>query len=342
MELVLTRAKRHRLIWQHKSERDKRVCDRIKAVLLYDKGYSYTEIAEILLLDDETIRRHIKEYGESEKLMTHNGGSDTHLNEEQTLKLIAHLQEKMYLYVKDICVYVKKEFKKRYSISGMTQWLKANKFCYKKPHAVPAKADKEAQANFINRYKRLAKKDPIKEPVLFLDSVHPHHQTQLSYGWILRGERYAVKTTGRQYRLNIMGSISLHDHHVEYLEADKITAEEIKQFLLQLSRAYPNAKKIHIIWDNAGYHRSRDIQAFAKTCRIKIHYLPPYSPNLNPIERLWKMMREVVTYNRYYETFAEFSVAIRMFLKNTKKIKTTLQTRITDNFQTLENIKFAS
>ena len=62
MERKLTPQQRERLLKSHRKERDKRVCDRIKAVLAYDDGYSYSEIARILLLDDETIRRHIDEY----------------------------------------------------------------------------------------------------------------------------------------------------------------------------------------------------------------------------------------------------------------------------------------
>ncbi|MCH9756018.1 MAG: transposase, partial [Gammaproteobacteria bacterium] len=54
------------------------------------------------------------------------------------------------------------------------------------------------------------------------------------------------------------------------------------------------------IWDNAGYHKSQAIRDFVKKTNIELHFLPPYSPNLNPIERLWKIMHENVTYNRYY------------------------------------------
>jgi hypothetical protein len=56
MEKILTARKREKLVQRHRKERDKRICDRIKAVLAYDDGYSYSEIARILLLDDETIR----------------------------------------------------------------------------------------------------------------------------------------------------------------------------------------------------------------------------------------------------------------------------------------------
>jgi len=62
MENILTSKERQNLISRHRKERDGRIRDRIKAVLLSDKGYSNTKIAEILLLDDETIRRHIEDY----------------------------------------------------------------------------------------------------------------------------------------------------------------------------------------------------------------------------------------------------------------------------------------
>src|SRR5262245_19438781 len=141
MEKLLTSREREKLIKRHRKERDGRIRDRIKAVLAYDDGYSYSEIERILLLDDETIRRHIEDYLKEQKLSPENGGSVSLLSIKETNELIEHLQEITYLYVKDICQYVKNKYKKHYSISGMTKWLKNNGFSYKKPHAVPAKAD---------------------------------------------------------------------------------------------------------------------------------------------------------------------------------------------------------
>ena len=75
MDRRLTLEELKNLIASHKKERDGRVRDRIKAVLLYDKGYNYSKIAEILLLDDETIRRHVQDYFSQHKLAPENGGS---------------------------------------------------------------------------------------------------------------------------------------------------------------------------------------------------------------------------------------------------------------------------
>lgn len=73
-----------------------------------------------------------------------------------------------------------------------------------------------------------------------------------------------------------------------------------------------------------------------KEClKIKLHYLPPYSPNLNLIERLWEIMHERVTYNRYHEKFADFTEAIMGLIQHIGRCKNILRSRITDNFQTL-------
>ena len=121
MDLKLTDKKCQNLIQRHGQKRDKRICDRIKAVLFFDNGYSYSEIAQLLLLDDETIRRHINDYQQENKLTTHNGGSNGKLSERETRELIEHLAEVAYLRIKDICHYAKLQYNKQYSISKMTK-----------------------------------------------------------------------------------------------------------------------------------------------------------------------------------------------------------------------------
>lgn len=78
---------------QHKQERDGRIRDRIKAVLLHDKGWSPQQIAEALLISDQAVRNHIEEYQVSRKLKPENGGSEEKLSKEQSENLEAHLQK---------------------------------------------------------------------------------------------------------------------------------------------------------------------------------------------------------------------------------------------------------
>jgi transposase len=85
------------MIFLSDAERDKRICDRIKAVLLFDKGWSIAAIAEVLLLSEDAIHEHIAEYKESKKLKPENGGSIQKLSIEHSNELAAHLRSHTYL-----------------------------------------------------------------------------------------------------------------------------------------------------------------------------------------------------------------------------------------------------
>lgn len=131
-------------------------------------------------------------------------------------------------------------------------------------------------------------------------------------------------------------------HKIIHHETDKVNADSIKVFLKSLRNRHAAGEKIHLIWDNVGYHKSKEVKSFAKQLNIRIHYLPPYSPNLNPIERLWKMMHEEVTYNQYYEKFSDFQDAVFGFFKKIGRQKVLLRSRLTDNFQIINAPMFAS
>jgi len=94
---------------------------------------------------------------------------------------------------------------------------------------------------------------------------------------------------------------------------------------------------IHLILDGAGYHRADKVKEKAEELNIKLHFLPPYSPNLNPIERLWKVMNEHARNNRYFESAKEFRQSIRDFFDVTlPDITDSLNSRVNDNFQTFD------
>ncbi len=182
----------------------------------------------------------------------------------------------------------------------------------------------------------------LKEPIYFRDRVHPQYQTYLKYGWILKGEQKLVPTTARQPRLRIIGGICLQGHRVVYQQPDKINATHIAGSFCCLRQHHSGKYKIHIILDNAGYHKNPALQIFAKNLAIERHDLPPYSPNLNSIERLWKIMREKVFSNQSYLTFLDFAQATLNFFRNINKNKLLLHPRITNNFPVLHSPLFVS
>jgi transposase len=165
---------------QHKRERDKRVCDRIKAVLLADEGWASQQIAKVLLISDQAVREHVQEYKTLNKLKPESGGSEEKLSEEQSRQLAGHLEVYTYLYVKDIVAYVEATFKVAYSVPGMRHWLRRHKFSYNKPALVPGKADKERQQQWLSEYERLRQGLPEDETIGFIDGVHPTHNVYQS------------------------------------------------------------------------------------------------------------------------------------------------------------------
>jgi len=109
-----------------------------------------------------------------------------------------------------------------------------------------------------------------------------------------------------------------------------LVTKNLKAFRINLTH------KSKVIIDGAGYHRAKDLKEKAVNLNIKLQYLPPYSPNLNPIERLWKVMNEHFRDNRYFATAKEFRDKIDEFFNQTHpEIGDSLGTRINDNFQVL-------
>ncbi len=322
---------------RHKTEKSGDVRDRIKTVVLRNSGWTEEKIAEALLIHIDTVKRHLKDYHDSEgkKLKSENGGSVSKLNDAQKTELSAHLEIHTYTKVQDICEYVKADYNITYTVSGMTSWLGVNGFSYKKPKETPFKADLEKQQAFIEYYEDLKKASQEDEPILFVDSVHPTMATKVSYGWIKTGSDKAIGTVASRTRMNITGAIDLSTMKVISNEFETINGENIIKFLKQVIATYPKAKKVHLILDQAGYHKSSIVTDFASQNGIKLHYLPAYySPNLNPIERLWKVMNETARNNVVFKSAEEFRTRIRKFFATVYPVMAqSLVDRLTDNFR---------
>ena len=336
MKIFITEQQKAELERLHDSSRDGRVRDRIKAILLASEGWSSAMIAQALRLHQTTIDHHISEFLNKGKLKPENGGSDSKLSAEQTAFLISQLSDNLFHHTRDVIAFVTRTWNIIFSIPGMNKWLHRNGFTYKKPSGVPHKLSEEKQRQFIEYYKEL-KTTVGDEPILFIDGVHPTQATKISYGWIRKGQKKAVKTTGSRTRLNIMGALNLKALTSPLIcEYKTINEYNVSLFLNEIRKVYPDYKKIHVILDGAGYHRSQLVKDWAEVVNIRLHYLPPYSPNLNPIERMWKLMNEHARNNRYFSSTREFREAISVFFNQTlPDIADSLTSRINDHFQVL-------
>lgn len=333
MKIHLTSEQWIALEMLHKSSRDCRMRDRIRCVLLAADDWTAAMIGRSQLIDETTVRRHLNDWLNGGKLKPENGGSQSHLNEAQTAEIIAYLMVNLLPTTQAIVSLVEEWWGIIYTVPGMNKWLHRSGFCYKKPVGVPHKFSVEAQQVFMEAYNQLKCDAGDDEPLLFIDGVHPTQGTKLAYGWMPKGQKTVVKTTGSRTRLNIMGALNLRDIGRPVVrEYDSINSENIARFFIAIRETYPIRQKVHIILDGAGYHRSELVKDWVYVMNIELHYLPPYSPNLNPIERLWKVMNEAVRNNRYFSSASEFRQEIRRFFSEIlPEIAGTLSRRINDN-----------
>jgi transposase len=133
-----------------------------------------------------------------------------------------------------------------------------------------------------------------------------------------------------------MGAVEIQEDKVTHFvkQYETINSASVKEFLSSLMEKY-TGKKLKIICDQGAYHKSKETKEFINMNNEKIEliYLPPRCPNLNVIERLWKVMRENVTYNKYYHKFKDFAQAVDDFFSSKiYELQHLLVTRLQDNF----------
>ena len=323
----------------HRSCKQRKHADKLKAILLLDKGYSCVEVGKILLLDDDTIRKYRDQYltqGVESLLSDHNKGTTGFLNTEQIQKLDNHLSENVYRDSKGIVVWIEKEFGVNYSVSGIHTLLKRLGFVYKKPVSTPCKVNVEKQEEFVEQYKELKESLTDQDQIYFVDGVHPQHNTIAAYGWIKKGKTKHLKTNNGRNRTHINGALNLATKELIYVEDERINSQTMIALLLLIIQKQKEGK-IYIVLDNASYYHAKIVKDFLKEHpRIVLKFLPPYSPNLNIIERLWKILKSKVVYNRFYLKFNDFRDKVIEFLENKTWLNDEFENILTDNFQIIK------
>jgi len=319
----------------HRSLRDKRQADRVKAVIALSKGWSAAQVAEILLFDEKTSRHYFERYqqGGLPALLDDNyPGAEPKLDEHQMSELEAYLEEHIFPDAKSVIAHIDRQYGVHYSVSGVTDMLHRMGFSYKKPTHVPGKQNPARQQAFLEEYGHIKAGKGENDPIYLADATHPQHNSIPSYGWIKKGQEKELKANCGRQRLNINGAINIETLEPTTGFYDTINADSTINLLSKIEAKHPDAETIYIIVDNARYYRSRLLSKYIKGTKIKLIFLPPYSPNLNLIERYWKFFKKKVLNNRYYETFEEFKQACYSFFRKRKKYMPELQMLLAENF----------
>jgi transposase len=325
---------------RHRACRDRRSADRIKAVILLDRGFSYEEAAKALLLDDSTVRDWESQFDEDglEALLVDGfSGGKARLTAEQESLLSGHVEEGCFGRVADLLPWVKDELGTEYSVDGLTEALHRLGFVYKEAKKMPP-AKLEEQVGFAEEYETLKACKDGNDRIWFGDAVHPSHDTKTSGVWVKKGTEKELPASSGRKRVTLNGAYCPETAEAVICEEETADSEALVRLLGRLEQ-WQTEGIIWLVLDNARHHRSKLVAEWlALHQRVRILYLPPYSPNLNPIERLWLLLHRKALYNQYFRTFAEFRAAVQAFFENmSERYSAELASLVNDHFELMGN-----
>lgn len=211
---------------------------------------------------------------------------------------------------------------------------------FKKTKLKPGKLpDVEKQEAFVEWYAQMLEMAIKGEfHLLFYDPVHQLHNTINGKCWQEKGEKGTLvlpSNTGRR-RISILGAINPLTYKFTCLTLEGMVDKEVTKLCLDnIRQAYVDQKEIVVIMDNAKYNRAYQVQEHAEKLNISIKYLPPYCPNLNLIERVWKFLKNKLK-NQYIEKYADFKEWIFNFCKNFDDHKTDVARIISNKLQIIK------
>jgi transposase len=345
MSLKLSAAELSRLTDMYRKEKNKTRANRINIILLLHKGYTGVDISNILNLDQDTITqwksRYLNRKDEESWLQDAYQPYLGKLSFQEISLLRRYTDTFMVSNKKELLSFLEQSFFVSYTPSGINKLLHRIGLSWQSIHKLPGKCPVDRQEAWIKSFEtKLETMDFSSEVLLFMDSVHPTHNSVYTKVWSKIGvPRWISSNTGRA-RLNIAGAYNPVEPELVMVEGATINGKITVELLQKCLEKYVDKQTITIYLDNASYHKCQVVKEFiAGQDKIKLSFLPPYSPNLNLIERLWKFANEKVVNLKYYPEFDQFKEKMLEFYNHLQLYTTELKERITFNFQTFHHCR---
>jgi transposase len=149
--------------------------------------------------------------------------------------------------------------------------------------------------------------------------------------------RVFVRTGSGRQRYSVLGAVETRDHDFVSIRTDgSVNAQTVCELIKKIAKSYP-AEAITLVMDNARYQHNDGVRECADHNGIELLFLPAYSPNLNLIERVWRLVKSRTLRNKYFPDFAGFKSSIDSFLDSLNGTERhLLKSLVTENFQTFE------
>jgi transposase len=341
MNVRLTAADRQQLRQLQKQRRDDDGYVKVTVVLMLDAGRSLATVAQDLGLDETTVYRYVRAFTDLglEKYLAHEQpGYWGLLSSAQLAHLCQQVNTTLYTDCKDLQAWLLRTYRVAYSRAGLTDLLHRLGFTYKLTTPVPCLADTQAQADFLDELAVLEAHVERGEAVLYYaDAAHPTHNTRCTRAWCEVGKERPLLTVSGRERVNLNAALNAYQPTQVLLdETTCVNAQSTRRLYEQLLAAHPDKARIYVICDNARYYKNKDLRAWLADKPICQVFLPPYSPNLNLIERFWKYLRQKIINTTFYRTKGQFRTAVLAFFTRLPEFGPDLASLLTRKFYILD------
>ena len=343
MKLELTDVERAHLRQLQKHRRDDEGYVKVTVVLMLDAGWGAGQVAQALGLDDGTVYRYVQAWQRLglEKYLLHDAPGYWGLLPSAGLAALSReVEQTLYTDVRAVGAWLLRHWGVDYSVSGLTQLLHRLGFSYKLTTSVPCEVDPVRQAAFLAEQLRplLAQAEAGQAVVYFADAAHPTHNTRSTRVWTRTGQPRPLPTVSGRERVNLNAAVNAHcPTQVHLHETDCVNAQSTKALYEKLLAAHPDGPPIYVVCDNARYYRNRELTEWLHDKPLVQVFLPPYSPNLNLIERLWKFLRQKIINPCFYRTKGQFRQAVLGFFNRLDEFGHELASLLTLNFHLFES-----
>lgn len=330
-----------KLHYEHLHNPHPRVRQRCEVVYLKAQGYYHKEIGRIVRVSQPTVRNYLRMYqaGGLEKLKELNFYKPPSELDEHIKFLKNVFETNPPATINEAVEQIEQLTGIRRSPTQVGQFLK-NKLGMKRRKVghIPAKADPEKQKAFLEEKLEpcLEEAKQGKRHVFFVDAAHFVMQPFLGFLWCFA--RQFIRAPSGRKRFNVLGALHATTSQVVTFTNDTyINSRSVARLMCQIAVEFAGLP-ITLVMDNARYQRCRFVMDLATALGIELLFLPPYSPNLNLIERLWRFVKNKCLYSTYHEKFSDFKQAISDCITEADgKYKQELASLLTLKFQTFEN-----
>ena len=298
---------------------DLRMIKRILTIFSVCEGERYSTIASILNVSRESIRLWVRNFllkgpdGLRAKKSPGRRPKLTKTQKEELYQIIVEGPEKAGYFaacwrspmIQDL---IYNKFGVFYSVFYISQLLKNMGFSYQKARFVSDHLDEKKREEWVkDKWPKICNLAIEKNAyILFGDEASFPQWGTLSYTWAIRGQQPTIKTSGKRKSYKVFGLIDYFTGQFFYKGHEgKLNSENYIEFLNEVL-AKTN-RHIILIQDGAKYHTSKAVNNFfeKQKNRLTVFQLPSYSPDYNPIEKLWKKIKEKGTHLKYFPTFQE-------------------------------------